>query len=187
MRLYKNVTKTLLAVKTPRRMYIEPNMVIDVDSLGEIQHTDIAMFMERGMLAVLEKRAGKKVQPTPVQPKTREVKTVGKDVTSTTKVEVAENKTVVIRSSVPQETEQATKTEMGTITRTGSSAAVVNAPADSANSMSLPSNQGFKGASFDALPVDIREKVAQVEAIIAASVVPPVKKKSHKKKAPVAK
>jgi len=167
MRLYKNVTKTLLAVKTPRRIAIDPGMIIDVDALGDISRSDIAMYIDRGVLVSVEmpKKASKKSSEV------REVPTQGRDIKSTTEAAV-ENKTVVIRSTVQEEGEQKFETEVGRVSGSRSVAAVISAPPDTFVTMNPSQAPATKGAAFDALPPEVKENIAKVEAMIAKGELP---------------
>lgn len=175
MRLYKNVSKTLLAVKTPRRIYVEPGMVIDVDALGDISHSDIAMFIDRGYLvSMAEAKKAQKGKETAVPVKSSSGK-------PTTEV-VADGKTTVVRSTVPEETNEETKVEVGKAVKMHAMAAVITAPADT-NAGLNPAQTLTKGEAFYNLPQDVRDKIAAVEAIAAgAQPAPPVDKAPKKKK-----
>jgi hypothetical protein len=165
MRLYKNVTKTLLAVKTPRRLYIEPGMLIDVDALGDISRTDIDMFINRGVLVSVE--SSKKVKTDPA-PKARSVTPIsGKK--PTTEVVVGENQTVVIRSTVDDEVQQDMKPELGRVHKLGSAAAVISAPPDDPVNMNPRQNAPFKGEAYNALPQNVKDSIAVVEGIAAGT------------------
>lgn len=179
MRLYRNVTKSLLSIKTPRRMYIEPGMVIDVDTLGDFSRSDIAMFIDRQVLVPIEtaKKAEKKTAQAP-----KPVKPVGKG-EATTEVSAIENKTVVVKSTVPEENDKLPVTELGRISKSGSAAAVISAPPDTAATMNPSQAPPTKGAAYDALPQDVKDKIAAVEKMTSGNPAAAKPKKAKKAKA----
>ena len=182
MRLFKNVTKTVLGIKSPRRIFIEPGMIIDVDAIGDIARTDISMFIDRGNLVAVEQAKQDKkaveVQSRPV------VVNAGKKPTTEAAVE---NQTVVIHSIVKEEDEKAYEPEVGRVSKSGSCAAVISAPQDTPQSMNPPQEAPVKGATYDALPQNVKEAVKLVEDIAAGKVThpaantQPVPKKGSKK------
>ena len=167
MRLFKNVTKTVLAVKTPRRIFIEPGMVIDVDAIGDISRTDIAMFIDRGGLTAVEQVKKGKVAEEKARPV---IVKAGKK--PTTEVAI-ENETVVINSIVKEEDNKECVTEMGRVSKSGSCSAVISAPPDTPQSMNPPQEAPVKGASYDALPQNVKEAIALVEDIASGKVAHP--------------
>ena len=181
MRLFKNVTKTVLGIKTPRRIFIEPGMVIDVDALGDISRTDIAMFIDKGGLMSVEQIKKAKVEEVKTRPV---IVKAGKK--PTTEVAI-ENETVVINNIVKEEDAKECVTEMGRVSKSGSCSAVISAPPDTPQSMNPPQEAPVKGASYDALPQNVKEAIALVEDIAAgkathpADTIKPAPKKGSKK------
>lgn len=180
MKLYKNVSKTLLSVKTPRRMYVEPGMIIDVDALGDIKTTDIAMFIDRGALVSVQATHRK-----PVDEKSKLVPNKGND--PVTNVVVQENKTVVVEGIVPDDPDSSMKVEKGRVSKSGSAAAVVSPPPDDMAAINATQNQNVtKGSAYDALPPSVKEDIAKAEKAVAAKekkAEAPKKKATRKPKA----
>ena len=177
MELYKNVTKSLLAPKTPRRLHVEPGMVIDISQFGDITGTDIAMFINVGALRPVKQQETKNTE------KKDNVRPVPSVTGSESKTDaVVENGTVVIKNSNADEDLEPMTTELGRVHKSGSAAAVVSAPQDTLSTMN-PQQTPTKGTAFNELPDDVKAAVNKVEKMIAASndKAPVVAKKSAKK------
>ena len=153
MKLYKNQSKWLLSIKTPRRMNIDPGVIIDIDMFPSIAGTDIQMYIDRDVLVAVRKAV-----EAPVVDKSVETRPILGN-----KTEVVKGKEgITVRSTVKEEENQLPKSIPGLVVGTMKKEGVIAivAPPD------MPENaQKFLGPSasanehFNMLPQDIKEKV----------------------------
>jgi hypothetical protein len=146
----------VLGIKTPRRMWVEPGMIIDVDAIGDITGTDIEMYMDKGILVEgkTKKSAAKPKSVPPTKDRKTEV--------------LSDGSTTVVQNANKNDGYKETPTVRGTVSKVHSGAAVIMAPEDTPESVNLQISEITKGESYEALPDDIKQKIAVVEKIAAS-------------------
>lgn len=187
MKLYKNVSKMLLMIKTPRRMAIDPGMVIDVANFN-LGGTDLELYIKRGVLIPLTRgpvaapvsspapapKAPESVKPKPTpQPSTNVPKPFS------AKVELNSDKATVV--STEEEKTELPKSKMGTL-KNKSEALVVETEQDEQFYEKPKSKKGTvvkaKGMRGDAVAIEPPEN----EPENVEETPEPEKKRSYKSK-----